>query len=324
MRYHFTKIEPSQKVYEIENFLIPMNGNATKQEMLARKTAFDIAKQTGWEIVTHDESMNYYFVKDRAGDESDELYDDDESRRQRAEKFHRRYTYEQPRMLLSSLVLISIIYIFLFILLRNDISDLVIWMRVYIAAAIFEVVSTLLLMVLGEHIYRDLLMSREQWVNRKAHSYKATFYKVEKLISLLQKMDNTGLTLTACEGKTYLFEKSSEQYIYYADTKKALKKRMKKSGKKVKEEKKDWERNSLWWYEMSIEEAEKHGLEVVCAVEKGTLIYRIKKTEDIMSWSTGAVRTGKADNIMGVGNWFLLCFIIGFIGGICAAILLGV
>jgi hypothetical protein len=109
MRYHFKKIEPAQKVYEIDCFPIPMSGNATKQEVMARKTAFDIAKQTGWEIVTHDESMNYYFVKDKAGDESDELYNDDESKRQRAEKFHRRYAYEQPRMLLSLIVFITVI-----------------------------------------------------------------------------------------------------------------------------------------------------------------------------------------------------------------------
>lgn len=322
MRYHFKKIEPAKKVFEIENFPIPVNGNATKQEMMARKTALDIAKQTGWEIVAHDESMNYYFVKDKAGDESDEFYDDDESRRQRAEKFHRRYTYEYPRMVLSLLALISVIYVGLFFILRDDISALVMWMGVYIVAAIFEAVCALLLMVTGEHMYHELLMNREQWENRKNQSYKGTFYKVKKLLALLQKMDSKGLSLVACEINTYLFDKSNEKYIYYADTKKALKKRMKKSGEKVREEKKDWERQSLWWYEMSIEEAKEHGLEVVCAVENGTLIYRKKKTDDTIDWETGAVTTGKRDNGVGVGNWLLVCFIIGLIGGVCAGFLL--
>jgi hypothetical protein len=323
MRYHFKKIEPAKKVYEIENFPIPVNGNATKQEMMSRKTAFDIAKQTGWEIVAQDESMNYYFAKDKAGDESDEFYDDDESRRQRAEKFRRRYTFEYPHMILSLLALISVIYVCLFFILRNDKSALVLWMGVYIVVAIFEVTCALLLMVVGEHMYNELVMSREQWENRKNYSYKGTFYKVNKLLVLLQKKDDKGLSLVACEGNTYLFEKCNKQYIYYADTKKALKRRMKKSGRKVKEEKKDWERQSLWWYEMSIEEAKEHGLEVVCAVENGTLIYRKNKIdENINPWYTGAVSTGKRDNKFGVGNWLLICFIIGLIGGLCAGFLL--
>jgi hypothetical protein len=321
VRYHFKKIEPAQKVYEIENFPIPLNGNATKQEMTARKTAFDIAKQTGWEIVAHDEGMNYYFVKDKTGDESDEFYDDDESRRKRAEKFHRRYTYEQPHMLLSLLAFISVIYALLFFILRNDTKALVIWMGIYIVAAITEVSCALLLMVMGENIYHELLMSREQWENRKEHSYKATFYNVEKLMELLQKMNSKGLDLVACEGNTYLFEKSNEKYIYCADTKKALVKRVKKSGKKVKEEKKDWERQSLWWYEMSIEEAKEHGFQVICSVENGTIIYRKLKTDDITTWNTGAVRTGKMNNVIGIGNWFLVCFILGVVCGVLAGIL---
>lgn len=173
---------------------------------------------------------------------------------------------------------------------------------------------------MGETIHHEFLLSREQWENRKKHSRTATFHKTDKLLAFLQEMDDKGLQLMECDKKTYLFEEGNEQYTYFADTKKALIKRMKKAGKKVSEEKKDWERQSLWWYETSIQDAANHGLELVCAVEHGTLIYRKKTVDGPSSWQSGAVTTSSRDRLTQTDPAIAAGLIIGFIAGICTAV----
>lgn len=92
--YHFKKTEPCEKVFDIDRFAI--SAHPSIQELNARKIATDVAGQSGWEIVTHDEEMNYYFVKDKAGDETDEFYDEESFRRERAERYRKHYSYEHP------------------------------------------------------------------------------------------------------------------------------------------------------------------------------------------------------------------------------------
>ena len=57
--YTFQGCEPCEKVYEVERFAISANPSIT--ELTARTNAIDVATQFGWEMVTHDENMNYYF-----------------------------------------------------------------------------------------------------------------------------------------------------------------------------------------------------------------------------------------------------------------------
>jgi len=70
-------------------------------------------------MVTHDEDMNYYFVKDKAGDETDEFYEDFEMRKERAERYRKHFAIEQPMMLLKNMLCMSVIYIILFLFLAN-------------------------------------------------------------------------------------------------------------------------------------------------------------------------------------------------------------
>ncbi len=117
-----------------------------------------------------------------------------------------------------------------------------------------------------------------------------------------------------------MFEEAKAQYTYYADTKRALVRRMKKLGKKYRNDHKDWEQLGTHWQEMSMDEARKLGLEVVCAVENGTIIYRCNK-ENIVEWETGAVRTSRKDRIRDVSKGFIICFAIGFTIGLVTGIL---
>lgn len=272
MYYHFKEIEPAKKVYEIDRFTV--SGRPGKQELTARKTALDIAKQSGWEVVTHDEDMNYYFVKDKAGDESDEFYDDEELRRERAEKFRKRYAFEETGLLLGMLLGLSVVYILLFLFVGAKGGRLTVFMWVYIVAAIIIVADSFWLVCSGQQIYEELCLSREQWENRKKYGEKKTFRTVGQLLSYLKEKNEQGLMLADYEKGCYLFEESNKFYQYEVDTKYALKRRLKEQGKKYSREKKDWSGQSVQWQEMSIAQAEKAGLELAAVIDGEVLIYR--------------------------------------------------
>lgn len=322
--YKFKKSEPCEKVYEVERFALSYSGNAGKRELTGRKTAFDIASQTGWEIVTHDESMNYYFRKDRAGDESDELYGDEESRRLRAEKWRGYMSVDAPKMLLGLLLSICAIYMICLFMMGSgaamgaaDYSLL--W--VFFIGVTVEAGFSLLLMTFGERVYHDMLLSREQWEKRKKYCEKRKFQKAEEMLAYLTGKDAEGLAFAGCGGGRYLFEPTAEHYVYYADTSRALSKRRRAAGKKPVRESKDWEGVSTAWHEASMEEAEKLGLEVVCAVDGGTLIYRRKKSLPPVVWDSGAGRTGYGSMLYGVRTMMLGALAVGFAAGLILGII---
>lgn len=319
INYKFKEVEPVEKVFEIERFSLSSSGDASKQELTARKTAFDIATQTGWEVITHDESMNYYFAKDRAGDETDELYEDVESRQVRADRFRRTYTLETPQMLLSLLLIVAVIYIALFFIIGNKPGELVVWMGIFIGLTVIEVGISFFQMKAGELMYKELMLSREEWEQRKKYGVKKSFKKVADLKAFLQEQDEKGLAYKGNVDGYMLFEESTIHYRYYADTLTALKKRLKKSGKSFKKETKDWENNSTLWHEQSMDEAQKLGLNVVCSVESGTIIYRRDAGLPEVIWDNDAIKTGSGDITAKLYTTFgpilIIAFIVGFVLG---------
>lgn len=302
--YKFDETKPCEKVYEIERFAINANREATKQELTAKENAIDIANQTGWKVVTHDEMMNYYFIKDKAGDETDEFYEDEASRLSRAEKYRKEMSITQPKTLLSLLMCIAALYIPLFILCRNDAKNLSILMWIFIVVSIIEVGISLFSIIGGEITYNDLILSRAEWEAKKKYSEKKNFKKTKELIDFLSKKNDEGLVLSHCKDGIYYFEPSDKKYTYYADTISALNKRNKKKGNKLVRDSKDIEGRGLKWQEQSIREARKLGLEIVCCASYGTLIYR-KKADNNYSAVTdsenetsvfNAVTTGYGDS----------------------------
>lgn len=315
MRYHFKEIEPSEKVYELERFALSYSRNAKRQELKARKTALDIAKQTGWEVAARDEALNIYFVKDKTNDGFDELYDDDDIRKQRAEKYRKHYAIEQPKMLLTLMLIgIAIFSSLLYLSLDNPIYMQIITI-VFLVFSFIEVGCALMCNIWGEKMYKELCLSREEWEKRKKNNVKASFNKIDALIDFLNQKDSEGLRLVECDNKIYIFEETKEHYTYYADTKKAMVKRMKKQGKKYQYDKKDLEMLGTRWHEMSMEEAEQLGLETVCAVEGGTVIYRCSK-DKLLLWDTGAEKTARRDNVVMIAGVYGACAAIGFVCGL--------
>lgn len=281
--YHFKKVEPCQKVFEIERFAV--SSKPTVYELRARMLATDVAKQAGWEVVTHDESMNYYFMKDKAGDETDEFYDDDELRRGRSERYRRYYGWEEPLKMLAEVLILAIVLCLCDILLGD--KNLGVWYVMYAIYGTCSVAATYFFMKYGQVLYDELNMSREQWEQKKKFSVKQSFKKVQQLRVFLQEKSEQGLALVGCDKDTFLFEKDDTRYNYYIDTKRCLKKRLKEQGDPFQNEKKDWSGFSLKWYETSIAQAEQQGMKLVCVMGRNVLIYKKPYSDELLPWENG-------------------------------------
>ena len=330
MLYHFEEIEPTEKVYEIDRFAVLKK--PTKQMLMERKTALDIAKQAGWDIVTHDESMIYYFVKDKAGDESDEFYDESELRRERAEKFRKYFCHDTLRLQLISQFISAIvfasIFVFMFVAggMLQEIFRRIAW--IYVTFTVIDSGYALSILLIGQKTYEELCLSREEWERRKRYGEKKRFHKIGKLLEYLKDKNANGFVLTDYHNGTYLFEETKEEIHYEIDTKQALKKRLKAQGKKYHDEKKDWNIQSLQWYEMSIAEAQSHGLELVCVVDSETLVYKkvCNESDDgeaTLLNSNYNESMGWTQKFLNRGWMFLVLaivgFIVGYLGGCIAA-----
>lgn len=313
--YSFKQVAPCQKVFEIERFAI--TAHPTVAELTARTHAFDITSQFGWEQVTHDEDMNYYFMKDKAGDETDEFYDDPESRRERAERYRKHLSMEQPRTGLLALLALSFVYIALFLFLGKDDSYGMMWF--YILFTTFEIAFISFSMAMGQRTYTEFCMSREEWEQHKKCDEKKRFRTVRQLHSYLQEKSDAGLALKGCEEGCYLFEETSQKFDYYIDTKQSLKKRLKEDGLRFVDEKKDYMTQSLKWYEMSIADAARYGFKPVAVIGKSTLVYRRPVSDAAAPRENGKASLNFSAPALATLVFFTCCAVIGFFIGFAIA-----
>lgn len=312
--YTFKQVEPCEKVFEIERFAI--TSHPTVAELTARARAFDITSQFGWEQITHDEDMNHYFVKDKAGDETDEFYDDEESRRERAERYRKHLCVEQPQILILETLIFSVVF-FLISLLEGFAPSY--------SFPFFTVFATIELsliyasMAWGQRIYTELSMSREEWELYKKHTEKKKFSKVSQLLTFLQEKDASGLTLKTQENHRYQFEPSSRRYDYYIDTKACLKQRVKEEGQRFQSDKKDLMTQGLKWYEMSIAHAARYGFTPVTVLDKNVLVYKRPHSDAPMPQDNGNASLRIVSPALAAVIFFGCCGLIGFVAGFCAA-----
>ena len=339
MIYYFKEIAPCEKVYELERFAI--STNPTISELTARSNAIELAKEFGWEVVTHDEDMNYYFVKDKAGDETDEFYLDEESRKARAERYRNRFCIEQPHTFAKWDIVFSVFYLLLIIILSvvclksqriADMKDqafnyilatLFPLLAIYAVNALITTITILLSIRWGNRIYKELCMTREEWKYYKEHSEKKTFRNIQELRSYLQEKSEFGMSLVSYENKIFHFEEDTTRYNYYIDTKKTLKRRMKASGNQFKADNKDWYGASPKWYETSIADAAQYDLKPVAVLYKHVLVYKRPYSDDHkthpLPWENGGERIQKYAFVKTVALYLLICFAIGFIIGFIGA-----
>lgn len=316
--YTFKECEPCEKVYEVDRFAI--SSHPTVSELTAKNRALDIATQFGWEQVTHDEDMNYYFCKDKAGDETDEFYDDEESRRERAERYRKHFSIDQPLSLLLGELCISFLYIILCVALGTEGAHSLLW--IYLLLTTFEIAIIIMSMYAGQNTYKEFCMSREEWDSYKKLSEKKKFKKVQQLRSYLQGKSEFGLSLKGCDGNVFTFEEDTKRYNYFIDTKSNLKKRMKKEGTSYKDDLKDWNCSSLKWYETSIIDAAKYNLKPVAVVGKNAIVYKRPYSDEQLPWENGNenlnISTPTFAAAMILVAAFALGIIVGFVGAFLA------
>lgn len=318
--YHFKEAEPCEKVYEIERFAI--TAHPTVADLTAKTRALDITSQFGWEKITHDEDMNYYFMKDRANDETDEFYDDPELRLERAERYRRHFCIEQPKMLLFELLGVSILYFILCLLLQQMPYAQSTLMWIYLIFSIFELIIICLLITTGQRNYTELRMSRHEWELHKKYNEKRRFPKVQQLRSFLQEKSEFGLALKGHENGFYLFEEDTQRYNYFIDTKRCLKKRLKEDGLRFSNDKKDLMIQSLKWYEMSIANAAQYNLKPVAVIGKTALIYKRPYSDEPMPWENGNENLTISTPAFAAILFFGCCFIFGIFLGLIMAMFL--
>lgn len=266
--------------------------------------------------------MNYYFMKDKAGDETDEFYDDPESRRERAERYRKHLSIEQPRTLLRDLLATSVLYIMLFFVLGENTAVQHSLMWLYVILATIEIAVIYASIVLGQRIYTEFCMSREEWERHKKYDEKKRFNKVQQLRSYLQEKSEFGLSLKGQENGYCMFEEDSQRYNYFIDTKNCLKKRLKKEGLHFVDEKKDLLTQSLKWYEVSIANAAQYDLKPVAAIGKSALIYKRPYSDKPLPWENGNENINFSTPTFGAVLFILCCAVIGFVIGFTAAMIL--
>lgn len=311
MLYTFKECEPCEKVYEVERFAV--SAHPTVSELTAKTRALDIASQFGWEQITHDEDMNYYFCKDKAGDETDEFYDEEDLRRERAERYRKHFSIEQPLINLLGELALSILYIFLCIFLGSEGAHSLLW--VYLVVTTFEIFIIACSMITGQLLYKELSMSRDEWTAYKKHSEKKRFKKVQQLRSYLQEKSESGLSLTGCDNHVFTFEKDTIRYNYFIDTKSNLKKRMKTEGTKFQDDTKDFSSSGLKWYETSIADAAKYHLKPVAVIGKNAIVYKRPYSDEALPWENGNENLNHSSPTMAAVIFTITCFAVGFIIG---------
>jgi len=267
--YHFEENTPCEKVYAIERFDISLR--ATVSELNARNHALKLAAESGWTEVTHDEDMNYYFVKDKTGSAGDEFYQDESDRKARAERFRSHYTYDAPLSLLVEWLIISVFCMLILLMMLPILKQIepgipVIFGLIYIITTITEIGSAFYNILLGQYLYDELLLSRKEWELHKQFSHKKHFRTVGQLKEFLAQQNEKGLVLTKYEKNHYQFESDLNPYDYFIDTKANLKKRMRTQQAVPDSE-------SLKWYELSIKDASEYGLSPLGIIRNNAIIY---------------------------------------------------
>ncbi len=315
--YQFEAIEPCEKVYEIERFAV--SSHPTVEQLTAKSRAIDIASQFGWKLVTHDEQMNYYFVKDKANDETDEFYDEKASRLERAERYRNFFAVEHPLNALKTDLCITLLYMVVFLLFRDEPKIFLFFLIIYMFAIAFDLFTITQTMKWGQIYYTEFAMSREEWAVYKVHREKKKFKKVQQLRSYLQEKSELGLALKDYNLKYYSFEEEATRYNYYVDTIKNLKKRLKQNGEHYVAESKDFMDNSTRWYETSIAEAAQYDLKPVAILHKNVLIYkRPYNSEAPLPWENGNESIARYTPAGGAFVFLFSCFAVGFVIGVCA------
>lgn len=312
VRYVFEKSEPVHMVYDVSRFDLPKN--PTRREIEEKTNLVDIAEEMGWQVVCHDEGMNYYLAKPWAEGETSELFDSPEDRERRAEKHRSLFVDKIHFFLWVDIIMLLLGVLYTFLPEESGAGWFPVFTMIYTAVCLLLCLTFLRW---GNLYARELRLTMEEWKAVYGKKETVTQWKFVLTIGGLERF----LTKKAAAGyhfknmKVFRFtfsEGEPEEYLYMMDTKHLTNKRRKRAGCSVFKDSRDWEDRNNDWQVQSLYEAEAAGWEFVGAVESRNILYRAKAGSGAVPLNeTGGVRITSA-----FGGMAVLIVICGLIGGI--------
>lgn len=277
--YKFSKGEPRKMMYEIDRFNLPKK--PTLEEIQHKEIFMDMATELGWEEVTHDEGMTYYFSKEYEEGGINELYNEEESRKYRAKKFSSHMRKQAKSMVLGTFF---VTFVDLFIKIEKvvipEMAKPLEWYDWFtVCYVIIACGMAVYMWKQAERHEKELSMTRSEWedsVDLKLHKVKRKLILTARGLSkMLKKEEEQGWILNSVTPTKYFFDKSTGgQQVYTLDTKWLTNQRRKQQGEEKIADNKDWYALSNDWQLQSVKDAEEKGWQYVCALENRTIIYR--------------------------------------------------
>lgn len=322
--YEFERIKPVRLVYEIDRF--HLSSQPTLSDIQKKEQLFDMAEETGWEILTFDETMTYYLCKPYDEHAGNELYNDEESRTARAERFRSVYT-EQGHSLIGYALTINVLAFLLFAMegFRADAAFIKFYLSFNIVYSTFVFIWQYICRKIGNDIYADLCLSAEEWQKKFDYSRdnvkkaKKIFVRSSALVKYLNQQAADGWYLSGVKLFSYTFTKGnpavSTPLYYIVDNKSSVSRRLQENGLSLEKNHKDVTSQSFQWMEQSIKTAQKAGLQYICSFNKQYTIYAATDLSNAQNFQKKGIFVGWLS--YGYIWFFLAC---GIVGGICGLV----
>ena len=163
VRYLFEKGEPKNMVYEVDRFNLP--AHPTEEQITQKEDFIEMARELGWEVVLHDEDLNYYFAKEYEEGGMNELYDTDEARRLHAEKYTGHFRDSGKIMSISTGVIFLVVTLMFALQMSDGFSDKIFngFMLFFMSLGTLFVFLDVLLYKMAKTVYEQFVLSREEW-----------------------------------------------------------------------------------------------------------------------------------------------------------------
>ena len=282
VKYIFTKGEPKKMIYEVDRFNLPKN--PTIKDIMARKNFIETAYEMGWKVITHDETLIYYFGKEYKEGEINELYNDFESREIRANKFYD-YFISQTKNYNTFIIIFLLAGIVFDFSSKVFSKNLVNFSMFYSIFVIGFILSNCYVLNIAQKTKKELLMTTEEWENlnlqnKNIKKEEVSYSSIKKIISFLEEESENGWQLENVIDNKYFFKKdNSIKYSYNIDTQELLKKRINKTEKEALSDTKDFFSENNEWQVKSLEYAKNNGWSFTCALSNVAIIYRSKSSD---------------------------------------------
>lgn len=282
VKYIFKKGEPKKMIYEVDRFNLPKN--PTIKDIMARKNFIETAYEMGWKVITHDETLIYYFGKEYKEGEINELYNDFESREIRANKFYD-YFIDKTKGSNTFIIIFLLAGIVFNFSSKVFSKNLVNFSMFYSIFVIGFILSNCYVLNIAQKTKRELLMTTEEWENlnlqnKNIKKEEVSYSSIKKIISFLEEESENGWQLENVIDNKYFFKKdNSIKYSYNIDTQELLKKRINKTEKEALSDTKDFFSENNEWQVKSLEYAKNNGWSFTCALSNIAIIYRSKASD---------------------------------------------